>query len=159
MLTFWAISGPRYGNRCTGLFPCCHKTIRNCSFRLRASSISSECELEATQREPGRVLGEAGAFVEDESGEIAGGDDVHVGRLLTELGDHPGHDSLDLTGHTENHSRLQGLDRVLRNHRAGSLQFHLAQLGAATAERFERDLDSWRDRPADVLALGVDDVE
>ena len=76
---------------------------------------------------------------------------LHVVPVGAELGDHPGDDPLDLAGDAEDHSGLQRLDGVLGDHRARPEQLDLAQLGAAPAERLERDLDARGDRAADVL--------
>ena len=55
--------------------------------------------------------------------------------------------------------RLQRLDGVLGDHRPRPQQLDLAQLGAAPAERLQRDVDAGGDRAADVLPARADHVE
>ena len=83
----------------------------------------------------------------------------HHRRRDAELGTDGRGDAIDLAGETVDRTGLQGLGRVAADGPLRLAHLDLGESGGAARERLHRDLDAGGDRAADIVALGVHDVE
>src|SRR5215218_5852519 len=118
--------------------------------------ISIPDDPQAVEGQPGLVVLDRLAGVQDGPGQAAGGE--HGGRAA-ELGHHAADDPVDLAGEAPDGPGLEALHGVLADHRAGRHQLHPAQLGGPLDQGVHGDLDAGGDGRAQVLAPLGDGVE
>ena len=107
-------------------------------------------QAEAREGQPGVAGRDGRAVVDDGLGVRPGGDDGDVVGIGAEGLDDAGDEPVDEAGEAVDDAGLQRLDGVLADDVAGQGELDAAQLGAATGQRLERELDAGRDGSADV---------